>query len=209
VFGFTGTSFAWLTKVGPDRGKATVMVDGKTLATTDLYAPLAAVSTKTFSGLKSAAHTVTIQVTGTKNAAASAAGVVLDGFKVGTTVTQESASNVVLSDWRSLANSAASGGTMRLNKVANGSVTLVFTGVSVDWIAAKGPAYGRAKVLIDGVTVVSSVDLYASTQKWQQDVMRSPTLVAGRHTLTLQVLGTKTAAATAADVPVDAFVARS
>jgi hypothetical protein len=79
-----------------------------------------------------------------------------------------------------------------------------FTGTAVDWIAANGPSYGQARVLIDGVDH-GVVDSYASAQKWKVTHPYSG-LTSGQHTLTIQVLGTKASAAKGTTVIVDAVV---
>ena len=44
------------------------------------------------------------------------------------------------------------------------SVSLTFTGTSIQWTTATGPAFGMARVVIDGVNE-GTLDLYASTLK--------------------------------------------
>jgi hypothetical protein len=66
----TASSFALVTRTGPDRGKARVCLDGGSCVTVDLYSKtaglrrLAAVFTKPSPG----SHTLSVKVLGTKNA---------------------------------------------------------------------------------------------------------------------------------------------
>lgn len=79
-FMFSGTSFTWVTALGPDYGKADVYVDGVLLDTFDLYR-----SRRTWQhylsigGLSNGEHTVKIVVLNERNPASTAIGVVLDG----------------------------------------------------------------------------------------------------------------------------------
>ena len=83
----------------------------------------------------------------------------------------------------------------------NRSVT--FTGTRIDWITAKGKAYGKVSVTIDGVAK-GTVDLYAAATAWKSQVSYSG-LAAGTHTMVIQVLGLKNIAATGTKVVVDGF----
>jgi hypothetical protein len=84
-------------------------------------------------------------------------------------------------------------------------VSLVFRGRRIAWVTATGPAYGRARVVIDGVR--HTVDLYRSSQTWRARISYSG-LGAGTHRITVKPLGTKNASSKSTDVVVDAFVVR-
>jgi hypothetical protein len=202
----TGTSAGVVFLAGPNRGRATVAIDGTVRETVDLYRASSASLTRTYSNLANRSHTVLVRVLGTKSSSSSGVGVALDGFRAGTTAVDEAAAKVNLSGWRAVSNSSASGGSLRLQRSAGASVVLTFTGSSVDWIGARGPAYGRAKVLLDG-TAIATVDSYAAGQTWRWLALRLA-VPRGAHTLTVQALGTRATGASAADVPVDAFVVR-
>jgi hypothetical protein len=83
-FGFHGTAIRWVGARGPRGGVARVLLDGVLAAEIDLYAPTEQIQAQVFaaSGLADAHHTLTIEVTGQKNVAAAAAGVVVDAFDV-------------------------------------------------------------------------------------------------------------------------------
>jgi len=172
----------------------------------DLYSATSAAYTRAFTGLSTGSHTLVIKVTGTKNAASSGRAVVIDGFTVGTTTTQESASQIRYNTWAGNSSVNASGGSYRSSSTAGARAQLTFSGTSVDWITATSTGWGRARVLIDGVDK-GVVDLYATTTRWQV-VKTYGGLAPGTHTIVVEVLGTKNAAATSTKVPVDGFVAR-
>lgn len=204
AFGFTGSSVTWVSHKGPHQGKATVTIDGVAKGTVDLYSATTAAYSVTYSGLSTAAHTITVKVTGTKNAASTGAGVVVDAFAVGTTTTQESAAKVTYEKWKSGSSVNASGGAYRSSGTANATASYKFTGTGVDWVTTTGPGWGKAEVYVDGVDK-GTVDLYASAAHWQT-VKTYGGLAAGSHTIKIKVLGAKNALAKATTVAVDAFV---
>jgi hypothetical protein len=84
-FTFTGQNVAWVSTKGPDRGKATVAVDGVTVATVDLYASGEQARRLVFSRSDldpAVSHTVTVQATGTKRSASTGTRVDVDAFVV-------------------------------------------------------------------------------------------------------------------------------
>jgi hypothetical protein len=198
------TSLTWVTRAGPDRGRATVTIDGKGKGTVDLFAPTSASAAEVFSGLVKRAHTVVIKVLHTKDPASSSYGVPLDAFVAGATTAQESSAAVAYDTWKSVAQSHATDGTYRSSGSAQATVTVTFTGTGIDWVTAKGDAYGRAAVRIDGLSQ-GTVDLYQRATAWRSVVAFSG-LSAGSHTMVIQVLGQKDAAARSAKVVVDGFV---
>jgi chitobiase/beta-hexosaminidase-like protein len=77
------TTLAWVSTLGPDRGKAQVQIDGQTVATVDLYAPTETASQVVWSinGLApNVNHSIQIVSTGTRNSAATAAKVDYDAI---------------------------------------------------------------------------------------------------------------------------------
>jgi hypothetical protein len=78
---FTGSSLAWLTATGPDQGRARIDLDGTTLATVDNWAPDAASDVRrTFAGLGTGPHVVTLVVLPPSSAHPDARRVVVDAF---------------------------------------------------------------------------------------------------------------------------------
>jgi len=78
----TSGSVAWVSTLGPDRGIATITIDGGAPVTMDLYAPTQQVAkvVYTLGGLSPGTHTVVLTVTGTKNAASAGTRVDVDAF---------------------------------------------------------------------------------------------------------------------------------
>jgi hypothetical protein len=79
--------------------------------------------------------------------------------------------------------------------------TLTFYARSVGWVASVGPDRGLARLLIDG-TFVGVVDLWAASAAVHRVVFARSWAVAGSHSITISLLGTRTRPR--ADV--DAFV---
>jgi hypothetical protein len=204
-FPFSGTGVTWITRRGPDRGIASVTIDGVSKGSFDLYAATAKDKvSEGFSGLTSAAHKIIIKVTGTKNAASTGTGVAVDAFVVGSTRTQDSSRKVSYDTWSGASSGSASGGAYRVSGKANATSGLSFSGTSVQWITATGPAYGEAEVIIDAVNQ-GTVDLYSSSVNWQIAETYSG-LSSGPHTIVVKVLGIKNASSTGTKVVIDAFV---
>jgi hypothetical protein len=119
------------------------------------------------------------------------------------TVVEDTAPTVTWSSWTGIDDPTADGGTLHASHKKNATATFRFAGTSVTWLLRKGTDQGRATVLIDGLKR-GTVDGYAATPA-------AATLTYGGlanrlHTLTVKVLGTKRAAATAANVTVDGFL---
>ena len=197
-------SITWVTRTGPDQGKASVTIDGKAKGTVDLYSASAAPLSEVFPGLSNKAHTIEIKVLRTRNPSSSGFNVSLDAFIVGATTTQESDSTILWNTWKSTAASGATDGTYRSAATSKATATVTFAGTAIDWITTKGKAYGMASVTIDGVGM-GTIDLYQSATAWQSDVSFSG-LSGGSHTLVIQVLGQKNASSTSTKVAVDGFV---
>jgi len=213
---FNGTAISW---IGPKQsmyGMADVYVDGTKVATVDCYAPaskatLAATIWET-SGLKSGEHTVSIRLTGKKNAASTGYVVVMDTFDTGTTELAETATRAnetaatFSGTWVNCANTTYTNGTYRYSRWAGTKMTYRFTGTGVTWIGPRAPFYGKADVYIDGVRR-ATVSQYGPLG-WRCPVWDSGTLARGTHTLEIRVLGTKVSESTGAVVVVDSFDVR-
>lgn len=197
------TSVTWIAHRGPQEGKARVLVDGHSKGTFDLYGAVAAPHSFRFTGLSRTSHTVTIEVLGTKDAASSGRWVTIDGFNVGGNIRQETALKLRYGTWNGTSSRAASGGSFRESGSAGSRVSLVFTGRRVTWVTATGRAYGRARVVIDGVA--HTVDLYRLGNHWRVKLTYTG-LGSGTHTITVRPLGAKDTASTSTNVVFDAFV---
>ena len=107
--------------------------------------------------------------------------------------------------WVSASHAGMSGGAYKYASRSSDSLTLKFSGTSIDWIGSLGPSYGRADVYIDGVRRATA-SMYAAAYAHQQRVWGVSGLSADTvHTLTIKVLGTRDAASTGNTVIVDAF----
>ncbi|TLM77112.1 MAG: hypothetical protein FDZ70_05885 [Actinobacteria bacterium] len=106
--------------------------------------------------------------------------------------------------WTSLARTQLSGGTAVYTGTALRSVTATFTGTGIDWIGARTTSAGRARVYLDG-TLVSTVDLYAPLNQFQQALYTVRGLPEGPHSLRVEVAGARNTKSTGTNVWVDAF----
>ena len=182
--------------------------------TVDLYAAAKAYQQRVYvkAGLGYAAHTLRLEWTNSRNAAATATTVNLDALQVTGTLTQapavyqESDAKLLCSPaWTPVSNLGCSAGAMRTRNAA-GSVTAAFTGTAVNVIATKGPASGKMKVTLDGnAATATTVDLYAAANAYQQKVYAKSGLTNAAHTLKLEWTNSKNLAATATTVDLDAL----
>jgi hypothetical protein len=84
MLSFTGRSVRWIGLRGPQVGIARVSLDGTFVTEVDMFSTTEEVQAVVFSAmnLTDASHTLTIEVTGTKNAASSSAFIAVDAFEV-------------------------------------------------------------------------------------------------------------------------------
>lgn len=82
TYRFTGTSVAFITTKGPNRGIARILIDGVNAGTVDLYSATQQTGQIVFvrSGLAAGSHSIVVQVLGTRNTLSTAARVDVDGF---------------------------------------------------------------------------------------------------------------------------------
>ena len=208
---FYGTSLTWIAKQGPVYGVAKVTLDGASTFDVDLYAADVTYQQSAWEtgALPVGLHTVTIEWTGDKNAAASDTNICVDSLDVaGELVSvkryeQTEALLVGSGTWTPSASESASGGTFSYADSTDASVAVRFTGRLVSIIAKTGPNYGQAMVTIDG-TQTFTVDLYSAEIEWQAVVWSSGLLPEGDHTITLERTGTKNAASTGTNIDLDA-----
>lgn len=201
---FKGKSVKWISLRGPNQGKAQVEIDGIDKGTFDLYSATRQYRfSKKFKKLKAGKHTLTIKVLGTKNTNSSDTNVVVDAFVVGKTTTQDDSNAVAYNKWDGKKKADASGGGYRASAKKNAKARFTFTSTRVDWITAKGPAYGKAKVLIDGIDQ-GDFDLYSATQQWQVAIPFT-SLSDGQHMIEVRPLGIRNKKSTGSSIIIDAF----
>lgn len=204
TFKFSGKSVKWISRKGPDQGKAQVTLDGADEGTFDLYSAGAQKQfVKTFKSLTSGKHILKLKVLGVKNANASDTNVVVDGFTVGSLTTQDDSPAVQYDKWSDKTNTNASGGTYHFSNKAGGDAKFTFTGKRIDWITAKGSAFGIAHVLIDGADQ-GNFDLYDPTQQLPFAIS-FPNLTDAQHTIEIKPLGTKNGSSSSTTIIIDAF----
>ena len=208
---FDGTAVRWVGSVGPNRGQATVSIDGGPPVLVDLYRPGLAYQQVLFqrAGLSNGVHTMTITTLSTNNPASTGTFVEVDAIDTTSLVVlqrvQENAASATYSaGWTTSTSADRSGGTARLSATAGSSVTFTFSGPVLRWVGSVGPNRGRASVSIDGGTPVT-VDLYAPSLAYQQTLLEQAGLGNGPHTVTITVLGTRNPSSTGNFIEVDAF----
>jgi beta-N-acetylhexosaminidase len=103
--------------------------------------------------------------------------------------------------WTPVANSYASGGTLRYSTAAGASASYTFTGTSVSWVAYRGANRGEAAVYVDGL-YRATVNLHSTTYWARQIVYAVSWPTSGTHTLKIVNLGTSGHSR----IDVDAFV---
>lgn len=107
--------------------------------------------------------------------------------------------------WITEAMTGSVGGSVQRESAAGATASLEFTGTSVCWVTARGPASGKAEVWLDGARV-ASLDLYSSKTQVRKLAWGRNGLSAGTHVLEIRVLGTKKTSSTGTNVIVDEIV---
>jgi hypothetical protein len=204
------TSFTWVSYRGPNQGKAQVLVDGVVKATIDLYRATAQWQYPVvISGLTNVHHIVIVRAMNAKNPASSNKWVVVDGFKIGSTTYDDDAINVSIpglftyGTWVGQRSQGSRFGAYRISSAANATASLSFDGKQFSFVTARGPAYGKAQIWVDGV-LKQTVDLYKASQQWQYKVTVTG-LTYGHHNVVIKVLGTKSPYSTGTGVVCDGF----
>ena len=206
-FAFNGTSVALIATKASSMGKANISIDGGAATVVDLYATTTAYQQPVFtaSGLAPGLHTVKIAWNSTNT---SGKYVNLDAVDIAGTIAtatradQSDAHLVWTGTWGTVTNAGDFGGTAKSINAA-GTVTITFSGVSLNVIAAKARAYGRMSVSLDG-GAATTVDLYSSSTSYKQTVWSSGLLANTTHTVKITWLGSKSSSATGTTIDVDA-----
>jgi hypothetical protein len=220
TFSFTGTAITWISFTAPWAGIARIYVDGTFVQELDLYSPTEQARAPVFqmTGLTPAVtHTIAIESTGRKNAAATDFSVVVDAFDVsppspppteGTRSEETAASVTLTAGWtRNDTSQPWSGGTAAASSTAGDRATFVFTGTSIRWIGRRAPNMGIARVYLDGA-FHAEADMFAPTSL-QEAVFTIVGLEPAQHRLEIEVTGVRRASSTGTAIVVDAFDVRS
>jgi len=212
---FEGSMIKWISTKSPIFGIAEVSIDGGAPVEVDLYASAITHRQTLFSrtNLAPGAHTVTITVTGRRNAAATRAYVGIDALDLAVALpaavvpvrAEQSDLNMAYTGtWYTGNSPSYSGGSYAYNPGSAGAgVQLAFEGSMFKWITSKGPIFGIAEVSIDGGAPVE-VDLYAAANAHRQTVFSRTNLAPGSHTAVITVTGRRNASATRSYVGIDA-----
>jgi hypothetical protein len=234
-FAFSGTGVSWIGYRDEWSGIANVYVDGALKATVDTYASpgKAQAAVYSVSGLAAGNHTLTIAITGTKNASSASAWVWIDAFDVATGATtpatppptdvvsnpqpatpscaaspirvEQNAPAVTYSGtWFPNTGAFNSGGSAVLAGSPGSKVTFSFTGCSASWITYRDQWSGSANIWVDGV-LKGAVDGFASPHQEQFPIYTITDLPYGPHTMTIEPTGFKNAESGATWVWIDAF----
>jgi hypothetical protein len=198
------SSFTLLTYKGPDQGKAQILVDGVVRKTLDLYSTSPGPHSVQIAGLPLIKHNIVVKVLGQKNTLSTGTEVRVDGFLINSITIEENDPAAKYSQWNGKINAQAYNGSYFSSAKAGATVTFQIVGTSFTWITIKGPAYGNAQVVVDGV-VVQTVDLYDTSTIWQSKVVISG-LSIGTHIVQIKVLGTCNPNASGYTVAVDGFI---
>src|SRR5712671_1836371 len=220
TFTFTGTGVRWLGELGPDNGGiARVSLDGVFMKEVETYAPSPDPAHHNIyqaehfkaTGLADASHTLTIEVTGRQDPAATTAIVVVDAFDVITSGARREETDPAVTytaGWlQGNRDHPYSGGTAAVSTLPGDRATFTFTGTSVSWIGYHGPQAGIARVILDGTVVADSLDMFIPfpSEAPQQTVFTIPGLAPVKHTLTIEVTGSKNPASAGLAIVIDAF----
>jgi LmbE family N-acetylglucosaminyl deacetylase len=105
--------------------------------------------------------------------------------------------------WTTRSTTLCSDGSCKITSVSGASVTIVFIGTRLDWIAMKGSNCGIARVTLDTTGPVL-VDLYNSATLYKQKVWSTGTLANGSHTVKIEFTATKRSRASSTAINLDA-----
>jgi hypothetical protein len=210
---FIGTEVRWVGLAGPQTGIARVFLDGAFQAEVDTYAP-SEIQTVLFvaTTLAPARHTLTIDVTGTSNAASTGASIVVDALDIRARIEDQEPAVAFTTDWRwngiegtwSGTSANTGNGMAAFTQTAGARATLSFTGTGASWIGLRAPWTGTARILVDGA-FLSEVDTYAATEETQKVLFTVTGLTDGPHTLTVEPTGLRNPSSIDSLVIVDAF----
>jgi hypothetical protein len=224
VFAFAGTGVSWIGYRDPWSGIAQVYLDGVLKSTIDTYSASAQAQAVLYSvnGLSNTTHSLTIVVTGTRDAASQGDWVWIDAFDVAvpSTTTGDSGASAPATPsrveqdgstvsytggtWFPKTYAWASGGKIAMSTDTNARATVTFTGTAVSWIGYRDQWSGNARVYVDGI-LAATVDTYASIPKTQAVLYAATGLASGAHSLAIEVAGTHDAGSGGNWVWVDAF----
>ena len=212
---FQGTRLDLIATTGTTQGNAVVTVDGGQPQSLDLYRATTGRQQDVWSTgtLVQGTHTVSIAWTGTSSTPGGGTGINIDAVDVTgkllsapkpMTFQQSSTLLAYTGTWTVYHATSASGGSFRILSSTGSSFTAELRGTFLGLVAKTGPAYGQARVTLDGGDPVL-VDLYSKSALFRQNVWNTGLIDYGVHTLKFEWTGLKNSAATGSDVNIDAL----
>lgn len=208
TFSFTGDAIGTLVRNGPDQGKVKISIDGVAKPAVSLWQRGQGTWYQLVYLCTGGHHTVVATVLGQKNPLSTGTNVAFDGFEGKTNYAEDTSTKIAYNTWLGATSTSASGGSYRVSGRAGAVITFPFTGTGVEFVSARGPAFGKVSVQIDAQLAVT-VDLYAATTSWQSVAKSFSSLASGQHRITVKPLGVKNGASSGTSVVVDAFVVHS
>jgi len=118
-----------------------------------------------------------------------AGGVVADEGPAARTLSEASRAITYTGTWKLARHGGYEGGRAIYATEPGATATITFTGTRIAWLGPTGPTRGEARVLLDGVEV-NVVDLGSRGFQPRENLWSTTFPEAGRHTLTIEVLGT-------------------
>ena len=107
-----------------------------------------------------------------------------------THVSERSASIHYTGRWATASSGGYAGGQVRYATRSGATATVSFSGTRILWYGPVGPTRGHARVLVDHV-YVKTVDLHRASFAARDVLFSASWPTTGRHTLTIEVVGTK------------------
>ena len=215
---FTGTGITWIGVADPYSGIAWLYLDG-TLHTIDTYSDTTHYQQPLFSvrGLAPGPHTLSIEVPHIRGPNTDGSWVWVDAFDIengsgivgGTSasagrIEENNAALSYTGSWFPNTSNVNSGGSAVLASNVGSGVTISFTGTSIVWITYRDEWSGIARIFVDGA-LKATVDTYATPPVAQAAAYSINGLVAGTHSLTIEVAGTHNASSGGSWIWMDAF----
>jgi lysozyme len=183
TFTFSGPSVTLWTVAGPAFGRTRIEIDGSFRTTVDRDRSSFALVPKTFSGLGHGDHKITAMILDAEPGHPTGTGIDAITDRNGTRRSPATAR----ATWGIRTAAGADGGRYGVSGVASAEASLRFRGTAVSLRTVTGPAFGRARIWVDGT--LHHVDLSAPTTTY--GVLWTVTGLDDRvHTIRVQVVGT-------------------
>lgn len=214
---FEGTGVAFISHVGPSKGKASVYVDGVHAGTIDCYSPTGGIARSVWATdtLAPGPHTIKVVALGSKSASSTAAYVVVDAFAM----PKPAGSRILPGEFTGSVKLARTGkwsvsertgpyGGSSWRTGAKGSTMIVrFKGTAVTWIGRLDKASGKADVLLDGKRV-ATVSQYATSTAENRVIHSVSGLKDAVHVLTVRALASPSVSGGGTKTDVDGFAVK-